>query len=99
MRKAENIKYSKHAEEKLIERGIDKGNVEEILRNPENLMAYIFERDKYPGEKYELYFNLSKRKSLKIVVSFVGKYLNVITAHIISSKRARLVERWRKKHL
>lgn len=97
IKSVENIKFSKHAEDKAKRRKIGKDLIAENLRNPKKLIKFSYEPDKYPGEKYELYFFLNKRKTLKIVVSFINEDLNVITTHIILSKRIKWVEKWQKK--
>ncbi len=97
LRSIERIKFSKHAEKKIETRKINKEFVIKNLRDPEKLRKFSSEPDKYPGEKYELYFYINKRKSLKVVVSFFCKDLNVVTSHIILNKRLKWVEKWRKK--
>lgn len=97
LKSIEKIGFSKHAEEKIKTRNIEKEFIVKNLKNPDKLLKFSYEPDKYPGEKYELYFSISKRKSLKAVVSFTNEGLNVITSHIISGKRTRLVEKWQRK--
>ena len=92
-----DVDFSKHAERKILTRGLKKDIIINILKNPEKIMKFAIEYDKYPGEKYELFFALNKRKCLKIVVNFLNTSLNVVTAHIILNKRVKLVEKWRKK--
>ncbi len=94
---AGKIYFTEHAESKIAARKIDKNTIIENLENPQNLNYFQYEPDRYPGKKYELFFSLSKRKSLKVVISFVGADLNVITSHIISSKRLKWVRKWQKK--
>jgi TATA-box binding protein (TBP) (component of TFIID and TFIIIB) len=91
------INFTEHAESKIETRRIDKNTIIENLGNPNNLTHFQYEPDRYPGEKYELFFSLSKRKSLKVVISLVGTDLNVITSHIISSKRLKWVRKWQRK--
>ncbi|MBM3303711.1 MAG: DUF4258 domain-containing protein [Candidatus Aenigmarchaeota archaeon] len=94
---AGKIDFTEHAESKIAARMIDKSSIVENLKNPRKLSRFQYEPDKYPGEKYELFFSISKRKSLKVVISFVGTDLNVITSHIISSKRLKWVRKWQRK--
>jgi len=93
----ENIIFSKHAEEKMKNRKIDKKLIIENLKKPNMLEKFSFEPDKYPGEKYELYFSLTKRKVLKAIISLLDKDLNVVTVHIILSKRLKQVKKWQRK--
>ena len=95
----EDVIFSEHAENKLKIRKIEKEFIIKNIRNPIKLIKFFREEDRYPGEKYELYFIINKRKSLKIVVSFLNNNLNIITAHIILSKRLKWVKKWRKKRL
>jgi hypothetical protein len=92
-----SIFFTEHAESKIAARNIDKKLILKSLANPQNMIQFKYQPDMYPGEKYELFFCLNKRKSLKVVISFVGEDLNVITSHIISSKRLKWVRRWQKK--
>ena len=76
LKSVEKIEFSKHAEKKIEIRKIRKELIAKNLRNPVKLTKFSYEYDEYPGEKYELYFFINKRKSLKVVISFVNALLH-----------------------
>ncbi len=75
LKEIESIKFTEHVEYKLKVRNIDKSLIIRNLKDPKDLIKANLEKDKYAGEKYELYFRLTKRKGLKVVANFLNKDL------------------------
>lgn len=82
------IKFTRHfLEERLPERPLlSEQEIVLHLRNPLELKKAEYQPDAYAGEKYALLFHKSARYDLKIVISFTGERLNVVTAHIVKKR-------------
>lgn len=78
------IRFKHHAEHvRMLEREIEKELILENIKNPENLIFCEEKKAKYKNErKFDLYFQLSGIRKLRVVVT-INKYLNVITTLII----------------
>ncbi len=89
------ITFSKHFQEKAKIRGITEEEIRSYLINPENIVQFEYQGKEADGQKYALIFNKSNKYDLKIVIS-VKEDLNVVTAHIQSKKKRKVLDKWLK---
>lgn len=89
------IKFSKHFHEKAKIRGITEEEIQSYLRHPENIVQFEYQGKEDDRQKYALIFNKSNKYDLKIVIS-VKEDLNVVTAHIQSKKKRKVLDKWLK---
>lgn len=91
--------FTKHCENKMAKRGLSKEALINALKDPGLLISAESQADHYKeGEMFLLIFQKSRKYELAIVAKFIGKQdIKVITAHIQSRKRKKLVEKWGKK--
>jgi hypothetical protein len=61
------------------------------LRNPEALEHFEYQGEEPEGKKYALIFNKSNKYDLKVVIS-VKEALNVVTAHIQSKRKRKVLD-------
>jgi len=85
------ITFSKHFQEKAIIRGITEEEIQLCLGNPENIVQFEYQGKEPEGQKYALIFNKSNKYDIKIVIS-VKEDLNVVTAHIQSKKKRKVLD-------
>jgi len=77
----ENVKFKHHFYVKTADRPVTKWLVKEYLKKSERLLNAEKQQTKRKREeKYKLWFKLSSRYYLVIIVSISGKHLNIITA-------------------
>lgn len=94
LKSVEEISFSKHFRHKAQIRGISEDEVIAHLKSPDYLEHSEYQGDEMGGEKYALLFHKSNKYDLKVVVSFRDKALNVVTAHIQSKRKRKVLERW-----
>ena len=95
LKSIETITFSKHFHLRAIIRGITEKEVLSYLRNPEALEHFEYQGEEPEGKKYALIFNKSNKYDLKIVIS-VKEALNVVTAHIQSKRKRKVLDKWLK---
>ncbi len=89
------ITFSKHFHLRYTMRGITEREVQSYLRNPEALEYFEYQGEEPEGKKYALIFNKSNKYDLKVVVS-IKEALNVVTAHIQSKRKRKVLDKWLK---
>jgi len=93
-----SITFSKHFfEPKVRLRKLDEKEIIRNLRAPIKLEFVEDQGSNRRGHKYMLLFHKSNKYDLKIVVSFKGRGVNVITAHVQNKKRRKVYEKWLKR--
>lgn len=89
------ITFSKHFQKKSKIRGISEEEILSNLKNPETLENFEYQGEEPQGKKYALFFHKSNKYDLKVVVS-IKEALNVVTAHIQSKRRRKVLDKWLK---
>ena len=79
--KDENIHFKKHFYDKVKERPISEGLVKSSLKKTDKLLKVEEQPSRREGEeKYKLWFKLSNKYSLVVIVTISGKDLYIITS-------------------
>ena len=86
----ENIKFSKHAEIRLIQRKLDKDFVIQKLFDIDNLISEEKQKDK---STYKLVYESSSKYRLVIVVTLSKRFVVIITAYKTSKKVEKLIKK------
>ncbi len=95
LKSIETITFSIHFQKKSKIRGISEEEILSNLKNPEMLEHFEYQGEEPQGQKYALFFNKSSKYDLKVVVS-IKEALNVVTAHIQSKRRRKVLDKWLK---
>lgn len=86
-----NYALTRHVELKCGQRGIPIELIVENLSKPDNLALVKREEVDPNPNKYLLNFRYTKKKDLAIIVEFVDKRLNIITAYPVNRRWAKRV--------
>ncbi|MCL4391147.1 DUF4258 domain-containing protein [Candidatus Parvarchaeota archaeon] len=94
------IEFTKHARERMKERGLDEEEIKEFLshRDPKLVVPYNFNGN---GKVYNLIFNKSNVYDILIGVSITGKKVRVTTCFKQDKQKSRKLEKFnliKKKH-
>ncbi|MFH1972340.1 MAG: hypothetical protein ABIJ18_02575 [archaeon] len=74
LRKIKNIVFTKHAEQQLILREGNKEQIQNLIKNPENLIYSETQKNREC-----LYFNISNKRTIILPVVFKNKTLYILT--------------------
>lgn len=86
LRNYKNVVFTKKAEIRCVQRGIDKKLVEDNVLNPRSLIYVIDEGQPTTYEhKYKLGFRLSNARTLIVRIT-INKRIKIITSYIILNK-------------
>jgi hypothetical protein len=84
-----DIRYTRHFEEKRLPRreNVTKDLIKKHLRDPVDLLEFVFEDDDHRREKYQLLFDKSSKYYLKTVLSMEDDSLYIVTAHVVNKTK------------
>ncbi|RLF46731.1 MAG: hypothetical protein DRN20_06850 [Thermoplasmata archaeon] len=84
------VKFTKHAEIRLTQRGFSKEFVINVLFDLDKL---VFEEFQEERKVYKLVYNLSRKYNLVIVVTFEKDFIKVVTLYCTSKKIQKIIDK------
>lgn len=93
------VNFTAHFQRKASKRGLSEEQIRPVLKDAKRLLHAEPQEDVYKeGDQFRMIFSKSRKYDIVVVGKFLkNEDLKVITAHIQSRKRRKLVERWRKR--
>lgn len=86
----ENIKFSKHADVRLIQRKFDKDFIIQKLFDIDSLISEEKQKDK---STYKLVYESSSKYRLVIVVALSQRFIVIVTVYKTSKKAEKLIKK------
>lgn len=100
LKNIENIKLSQNVQSKIGMGNIKEDDIISNIKNPQRLKYFKEGKQKFEGDSYALYFEVSGRRTLFIGIRFLNnehKNIKVTTAYYIYKELKRMVKKYGKR--